>query len=157
DIECQLANQPLKHTPEPSLRERARKWTRRHPRLTSSTTVAAIATVVFAAVGIGALVGWNKHVASLAVAKKEHDHLAAEKQSLGLYQSARLQLGLINDSDSQTLTRVADISRNALSPYEVLDNPAWQQLPSFVNLQPEQQAALRESIGGLLVRWADAE
>ena len=35
-----MANLPLKHAPEPSTRERASKWARRHPRLTSSTSVA---------------------------------------------------------------------------------------------------------------------
>ena len=39
DLERQLADLPLKHIPEPSIRERARKWVRRHPRLMSSTTM----------------------------------------------------------------------------------------------------------------------
>src|SRR5206468_831134 len=46
DLERQLSHRPLRHTPEPSPRERARKWVRRHPRLASSTTVAAAALVV---------------------------------------------------------------------------------------------------------------
>src|SRR5262249_28128734 len=33
DLKTQLHNQPLRYTPEPSLRERLRKWTRRNPRL----------------------------------------------------------------------------------------------------------------------------
>src|SRR2546423_6451800 len=33
DLQRQLDRLPLKHTPEPSLRERARKWLHRHPRL----------------------------------------------------------------------------------------------------------------------------
>src|SRR5262249_22411669 len=33
DLECQLKHQPLRFAPEPSLRERAGKWFRRHPRL----------------------------------------------------------------------------------------------------------------------------
>src|SRR5262249_51728400 len=43
DLERQLAHQPLRHAPDRSPRERFRKWTRRHPRLASSTTVGLLA------------------------------------------------------------------------------------------------------------------
>jgi serine/threonine protein kinase len=52
DLRLQLAHRPLRFAPEPSPRERLRKWFRRHPRLGSWTT-AVIATV--AAFG---LIGW---------------------------------------------------------------------------------------------------
>ncbi len=45
DLQCQLAHRPLRHTPEPSGRERLRKWSRRHPRLSSAGTVAAAAAL----------------------------------------------------------------------------------------------------------------
>ena len=48
DIECQLANLPLRHKPEPSLRERVRKWARRHPRLASPGSVFALALMALA-------------------------------------------------------------------------------------------------------------
>lgn len=44
-----MVHQPLRHAPEPSLRERAGKWRRRHPRLASVTSVATLAVVVIAA------------------------------------------------------------------------------------------------------------
>src|SRR5205085_10964773 len=40
---------PLKHVRERSFRERARKWAARHPRLSSSTSVAAVAGVLLVA------------------------------------------------------------------------------------------------------------
>ena len=43
DLERQSTHRPLKHTREPSRRERFAKWRRRHPRLTSSGAIAAIA------------------------------------------------------------------------------------------------------------------
>ena len=46
DIDRQLANQPLKHAPNTSAREHLRKWMRRHPRLTSSATVAVLALLM---------------------------------------------------------------------------------------------------------------
>ena len=61
DIERHLKHLPLRHIREPSLRERARKWTRRHSRLTS------IISVLLVIMGI-----------SLAVrAHQEHNRIAA--------------------------------------------------------------------------------
>jgi serine/threonine protein kinase/Tfp pilus assembly protein PilF len=50
DIDRHLTNRPLKFAPNPCVRELVGKWARRHPRLTSSFTVAAVALVVLAGV-----------------------------------------------------------------------------------------------------------
>ncbi|HJZ55084.1 MAG TPA: protein kinase, partial [Gemmataceae bacterium] len=55
DIDRQLNHRPLRYAPNPSLGERLGKWARRHPRLTSSAGVAAVAAVLLLAVGAGAL------------------------------------------------------------------------------------------------------
>ena len=47
DLQRQLLHEPLLHAREPSWGERVRKWGRRHPRLSSSTTVLAVAGVPF--------------------------------------------------------------------------------------------------------------
>jgi eukaryotic-like serine/threonine-protein kinase len=49
DLERHLTHQPLRHVRERSVRERARKWAARHPRLSSSTSVAAVAGVLLLA------------------------------------------------------------------------------------------------------------
>src|SRR5205085_3321477 len=54
DVDRQRANLPLKYAPEPSFRERARKWARRHPRLASLTSIACVAAVLLCAVA-----GWS--------------------------------------------------------------------------------------------------
>src|SRR5205823_1540338 len=59
DLQRHLNNQPLRTAPEPSLRERLGKWRRRHPRLTSSTTVAACAAVIIA--GLTSWFGWEAY------------------------------------------------------------------------------------------------
>ncbi|MDB5334519.1 MAG: tetratricopeptide repeat protein, partial [Planctomycetaceae bacterium] len=51
DLKRQLQHLPLRYTREPSLRERALKWTRRHPRLTSVATIAALTTGLALSVG----------------------------------------------------------------------------------------------------------
>ncbi len=54
DLRRQLDDLPLKYAPEPSLRERAAKWARRHPRLTSASTLGAFAAVLLGVCLIGA-------------------------------------------------------------------------------------------------------
>ena len=49
DIDRHLANRRLKHAADTSVGERARKWARRHPRLASSGSVAALAAVLLVA------------------------------------------------------------------------------------------------------------
>ena len=46
DLTRQLADRPLAHVREPSVRERAAKWRRRHPRLTVAAGVLVAATLV---------------------------------------------------------------------------------------------------------------
>src|SRR5439155_22101328 len=45
-----------KHAPNPSVRERVRKWARRHPRLTSSGTVIAVSLVLLTGSGAAGVV-----------------------------------------------------------------------------------------------------
>jgi serine/threonine protein kinase len=56
DLERQLNNRPLRHAHEPSLEERLRKWSRRHPRLTSSTSVALFSGVIMLSLALGVFV-----------------------------------------------------------------------------------------------------
>ncbi len=50
DLYAHLQHRPLKHIREPSLLERAWKWKRRHPTLTSGASIAAIAVVCLSVV-----------------------------------------------------------------------------------------------------------
>src|SRR5262249_31575328 len=49
DLQRELDSMPLLHTPEPSWRERARKWMRRHPRLSSGGSIATIGALLISA------------------------------------------------------------------------------------------------------------
>ncbi|HSQ56490.1 MAG TPA: serine/threonine-protein kinase [Gemmata sp.] len=53
DLDRQLNNLPLKYAGNPSTRERVRKWFLRHPKLTSSGSVAVVAILMIAGLGIG--------------------------------------------------------------------------------------------------------
>lgn len=49
DLDRHAQHLPLRHAPEPSWRERGRKWMRRHPRLTSTSSIVLVALLLFAA------------------------------------------------------------------------------------------------------------
>jgi serine/threonine protein kinase/predicted Zn-dependent protease len=51
DLERHRQHLPLKYAPEPSLTERARKWTRRHPRVASSYSVGLIGLFLLGGLG----------------------------------------------------------------------------------------------------------
>jgi len=59
DIDRHLSHLPLLHAPNPSWRERAVKWGRRHPRLASSGTVAGFAVVFLSLLGAGTAYSWD--------------------------------------------------------------------------------------------------
>jgi serine/threonine protein kinase/Flp pilus assembly protein TadD len=142
DLERQLEDLPLRHTPEPSLRERAGKWIRRHPRLTSSTTVAAVAAVL-----LGVLGTWFGIWAYVAAQR------TAAQQALSLFddemRTARRSL------TTRALTREKEAegvaaARAALARFQVLDNPHWSNLQQVQYLKPAQREQLREDVGELL-------
>ncbi len=91
DIERHLANLPLQYAPNRSWVERARKWNKRHPRLSSGTTIGLLAVLI---VGIaGALVATRLNRAGLL----EIEHSSAQfSESLA---TARLPLALRSDQN----------------------------------------------------------
>lgn len=58
DLERHVANLPLRHAPNPSLKERVAKWARRHPRLSSAASVATVALMLFSVAGFFGLRLW---------------------------------------------------------------------------------------------------
>ncbi|MFO0892724.1 MAG: protein kinase [Isosphaeraceae bacterium] len=60
DLRRFLEDLPMKHCREPSLRERAAKWTRRHPTLCSSGFVAAAGVVLLALFSIAGLLAYDR-------------------------------------------------------------------------------------------------
>ena len=149
DIERHLAHRPLRHAAEPSPRERARKWVRRHPRLYA----AAKAAVVSAAVIAGA--AW------LEVHDRELKRSRATEAFVRLETDWNAEHALLNSvlnsysrSDQR---RAADLARGALAPYGVIDNPRWRDEPLVTALPPDRREQLGERVGGLLLAWAEAE
>lgn len=53
DLRGFLENRPMKHCPEPSIRERAHKWIRRHPSLSSASSVAILSILMLGSLAAG--------------------------------------------------------------------------------------------------------
>lgn len=139
DIDRHLANRPLKFAPEPSVRERVRKWTRRHPRLASSATVAAVAAVLLS-LGAGAAVYSRERTRDIEARGRLADHQVAFRDAQSFLDdrtrsSSRLDEGL-------------EKLRGVLNGYGVSDDPfvseGWRHARAFERL-PE---ADRTQVGG---------
>ena len=76
DLRRQLDDLPLKHAPEPSVRERLGKWARRHRRLTSMTTLVLVAAGLLAVV-TACFLARQRHLARLE-ARDASNRLGAE-------------------------------------------------------------------------------
>jgi serine/threonine protein kinase/Tfp pilus assembly protein PilF len=141
DIEHHLADLPLKYAREPWLRERGRKWLRRHPRLAAGYVVAvALALVVVLAVL------YTAKARRLAVAE------AADTRRLFTadLKRARFLLGGPAPGTAE-LTEGTAAAREALARYGVLDRADWDATPAFVQLPPEEREQLRIDLRELLL------
>jgi serine/threonine protein kinase/Flp pilus assembly protein TadD len=142
DIECHLADLPLRHAPEPSLRERGRKWLRRHPRLASGYVVAAVAAALL--VALGGLYAANARRLAVAEAADTRHLFAADLRR------ARFLLGGLTPG-ADDLTEGTAVARRALARYGVLDRAAWDAAPACAALPLDEQQRLRADLRELLL------
>jgi serine/threonine protein kinase/tetratricopeptide (TPR) repeat protein len=147
DLQRQLDDLPLKYAPEPSLRERLGKWTRRHRRLTSMTTLALIAVGLLAAVTAGFLVR-QRHLARLEAADSSHRLAVEVRQADFLLGSREAPPGQIEEGVA--------LCRRVLTPYGVLEDPTWTARPAVALLPADERDRLRGDVGHLLLLYARA-
>lgn len=147
DLDRHLADLPLRHTPEPSRRERWQKWARRHPRLTSAATVATTAAVLLIAVGSVTADLWRQQ--RLGQADALFQQFREDKASAELVLNVR-------EPDQIQLEEGLEKGRHALDRYRVLDNERWLDLPIVRNLAAKDQSRLREEVADLLWSLARA-
>jgi serine/threonine protein kinase/tetratricopeptide (TPR) repeat protein len=147
DLQRQLDDRPLRHAPEPSVRERLGKWTRRHPRLTSSTTVGLVAVTLLLGVGSALVVSHRKY--QTAVAAESYRRLGDERrQAVALLTMPHVDPALVEEG--------LGFCRSAADRYGVLDGPSWLDRPLAAYLAQADRAQVRRDLGDLLVLWAQA-
>ncbi len=147
DLRRQLEDLPLKHAPEPSLRERLGKWARRHRRLTSMTTFVLAAAGLLAVVTAGFLVR-QSHLTRLEAADVTH-RLTTELRQADFLLGSR-------DAPSGQMDEGLALCRRILAHYGVLGDPAWTARPAVALLPADERDRLRQDLGHLLLLDARA-
>lgn len=130
DLQRQLANQPLVFAPDPSPRERLRKWTRRHPRLSSSATIASLAMVLLAVV-----------VGAFLLRQRQLERLEAEQVRADL----RNAVGIVytGDGPAAEARDLRETLLQALAPFHV-ESANWLDQPLVHRLAVSDRAVLRQ-------------
>jgi serine/threonine protein kinase/tetratricopeptide (TPR) repeat protein len=147
DLDRHRADLPLKYAPEPSLRERARKWVRRHPRLTSLTTMIVLASVLFCSV-VGWCLIYNYRLAGFE-AQDTLNRFHEETKSVQFLLNAR-------STDRDQLEEGLKQGYQTLAIYHVLDNPSWERQPAVARLSTDNQIKLRAETQDLMLLLARA-
>jgi tetratricopeptide (TPR) repeat protein len=154
DLRRFLHDQPLKYAPELSLRERAAKWLRRHPRLTSSGSVGAAAAVLLVCTA-GAFVGVRGH---LARAQEQLAVAQAEDSARCFREGAVRALCLVNTTTEvrDHLAQGAAVCEQTLGLFDVLGREDWQRGGAWRRLDAGERARLGEDVRELLILLAGA-
>jgi eukaryotic-like serine/threonine-protein kinase len=147
DIQRQLDDLPLKHSPDPSLRERLGKWARRHPRLTSATSVGIVSVCLLTVAG-SVLLARQHHLRGLEAADAFR-RLSDEARRADVLLGSR-------DADSRELDEGTALCRKALGRFRVLDDPSWPSSSPAALLTDQDRRQLRGDVGWLLLLWARA-
>jgi tetratricopeptide (TPR) repeat protein len=160
DLRRQSEHLPLKYARERSPGERARKWSRRHPRLSTSAGVAAIAALLILAVACASILRIN-HLSRLRTVQEAEQTrwkaVAARQQLHDDLKKIAFLLGSdipgVEHEQRETGTALAG---EALDRYQVLKSPRWQEAPLVSALLPQQREQVREDMGELLLLLAGA-
>jgi serine/threonine protein kinase/lipoprotein NlpI len=161
DLQRQLAHRPLKYARDPSLWERVYKWTRRHPRLTSSTGVGVFASLLFLVL-LSLFLMRLSHLAQLKAdqdTQRIHLEAAASLHQLDEeLKTVEVLLGSnIPDVEPEQLEDGTALARKILDRYGVLEIPSWQGTALVSSLSSEQRQWLLEDMGEILMLLAKAK
>jgi serine/threonine protein kinase/Tfp pilus assembly protein PilF len=148
DLEAQLANLPLRHTREPSGRERLQKWRRRHPRLASALTVTGLATLfVFLPLTLLAVRSWQNTRAEVINTMSQ---TREEFRTVQYYTTAPLE-------EPQKRRQALEQGRAILDRYHVLDDSRWLQRPEIRRLPEAERRQFTAEMGELLLLLSETE
>jgi serine/threonine protein kinase/Tfp pilus assembly protein PilF len=141
DLERQLRHEKLRYAKDPSPRERIQKWCHRHPRLSSTTTIGAIAGIIVMAMAT-----------AFAVRGRQLVGLQAQESLRQFHEEMKIAQFLLygKNADRSHLEEGITACRAALGRWQVLDNPGWRDLSDVRHLSREQQSQLNEETGELL-------
>ncbi len=140
DLQCQFAFRPLLHAGNPSLKERTTKWARRHPKLSSAASVAAVACTILVAIGWFTL---------RTIANQFYQEFNSR------FPQARTALS-IPESDPLLIGDGLKTVRSALAEYGVGVDARWQRPFTYHFLAKLDRQQLETDLGELAYHVASA-
>jgi serine/threonine protein kinase/tetratricopeptide (TPR) repeat protein len=149
DIERHLSHGTLKYAREASVRERAAKWMRRHPAVSSTTSIALMAVAVLALVGS---VSW--------LAVRDAQVARARLQFLEFHQAfeeCQLLLNTAQQGPNDSLRQGVRLARRALRPYFRGWAGGWASTPRVRDLPRAERTALGNEATELIILEVRAE
>ncbi len=146
DLDRHRENLPLRHAANPSVSERVRKWCRRHPRVASSGTVAALSAVAVAVL-VALVVGsaW-----SLAAVEERQRAVAQLRAFQDDASAVRFYLYTRATEPEQRKDGVA-LARQALARYGIGGDANWADAPLVRALTEPERRQLRATAGEVLL------
>jgi tetratricopeptide (TPR) repeat protein len=142
DIDRHLAHRPLRYAADPSFRERARKWVRRHPRLTSSGAVAAIAVAVLA-VTAGSLLYARERARGLEARGRLADHQTAFRDAQSFLDDRTRSAARLDDG----LEKLKEVLRGYGVPEDEESSDGWRSAATMSYLSDIDRERVRGDIG----------
>ncbi len=145
DLQRELDDLPLKHTREPSCRERVAKWMRRHPRWASAGPLAALTAV--AVIGLVALV--------LVIAGRLRGYVAERRYQE--FQQGLVRAELLVHTGSKPGQNIAEAERvckQTLALFDLLGSADWIGRDYLARLTDPQRAKLHEGGVELMLLFA---
>jgi eukaryotic-like serine/threonine-protein kinase len=140
DLDRHLSHRPLKHVRVRSWRERARKWTARHPRLSSSSSVATVALILLSILSVSAVYARERN--------RTYRASEAFREHTGEFRDLQVFLDDRNRS-LPALDEGLARCRTALARYGVPDDGTddWEKAQAVRYLNDSDRQTLREDIG----------
>jgi serine/threonine protein kinase/Tfp pilus assembly protein PilF len=157
DLRRFLDDRPLRYAPELSWRECARKWVRRHPRLTTSSGISALAALLLLTAG-SILAGTRAQLDAAQERAYEAEGAEALQRNQAFEEDHRRALCLVNTSTELRKNLVAGQAacEQALGRYEILARDDWQNHRDWKRLPPEDRQQLAEDVREVLLLLARA-
>ncbi|MFN7803154.1 MAG: protein kinase domain-containing protein [Planctomycetaceae bacterium] len=162
DLQCQLQHLPLRHASNPSWRELASKWIRRHPRVMSAGSIASLSVLGLGVLGTSAVIRGHK------LAENEAERRFVEFVEVAPRSYAGLSLVKSNFAEaSREVDTAVDLLDELGFPVRKIrdtpvvndqpDNvqPTWRSTTFYQLLTPKQRVQLDQTAGEMLFLLAE--
>ena len=143
DIERHLSHFALRYAREPSLRERAAKWMRRHPTISGTTSIAMLSVACLAILGSASWLAFRD--SRIAVARLQYIEFHQR------FEKCQLLLNTTSDGSRDTLRHGTRLAQRALAPYLDKEPENWKSTSLVRCLRRSERTALESELVELIL------